>query len=51
VKALGYASRDELAKWIDESAPGKRKAWIKHGKCYNFPRSRKKMQSFICVQG
>jgi len=42
VKALGYPSRDELAKWIDELAPGNRKARIKHRAMVQFSQGQKK---------
>jgi len=42
VKVLGYPYRDELAKWIDELAPGKRKARIKHGTMVEFSQEQKK---------
>jgi putative transposase len=42
VKILGYPHRDELAKWIDELAPGKRKARIKHGSMVQLSQEQKK---------
>jgi len=42
VKALEYLSRDELANWLDELAPGKRKARIKHRAMVQFSQEQKK---------
>jgi len=42
VKILGYPHRDELAKWIDELAPGKRKSRIKHRAMVQFSQEQKK---------
>ncbi|NLM26831.1 MAG: IS3 family transposase [Clostridiaceae bacterium] len=41
VRALGYPSRDELAEWIDELAPEKRKARIKSGTMIQFSQEQK----------
>jgi putative transposase len=42
VRKLGYPSRDELAEWIDELAPGTRKARIKRGTMVQFSKEQKK---------
>jgi len=42
VEMLGYPHRDELAKWIDELVPGKRKARIKHRAMVQFSQEQKK---------
>lgn len=41
VRALGYPSRDELPKWIDELAPGERKARIERGTMIQFSQEQK----------
>jgi len=42
VRALGYPSRDKLAEWIEELAPGKRKTRIKRGTMVQFSNEQKK---------
>jgi putative transposase len=42
VKLLGYPSRDKLTEWIDELAPGERKARIKHRTMVQFSEEQKK---------
>jgi hypothetical protein len=39
---LRYPSREELAEWISELAPGTRKARIKHGTMVQFSEEQKK---------
>lgn len=41
VRILGYPSRNTLAEWIDELAPGKRKARIKRGTMLQFSQEQK----------
>ena len=42
VRTLGYPSREVLAEWIDELAPGTRKARIKRGTMVQFSEEQKK---------
>lgn len=41
VSKLGYPSRDELAEWVEELAPGKRKVRIKRGTMIQFSQEQK----------
>lgn len=42
VKAVGYPTREGLARWVDELAPGERKSRIKRGAMVQFSHEQKK---------
>lgn len=42
IKVIGYPSRETLKEWIDELAPGKRKARIKRSAVVQFSQEQKK---------